>query len=330
MQLMKNKTAILLVVALVCGLGAAYLTSKVLADRSKAPAEEKVEVFVAKSSVPQYKPLKEPEKYFVKKSMTKSEAPKGAITKIEDLKNKRLKVPLGVDKVVTQSDLLDDKGTGAGMEGLVPEGHRAVAIKVNPETGAGGFILPHTKVDVVATMKRGDTKSTSQIILQDVLVLAVGAKTDRDETTQSMVAQTVTLALVPDDVMLIALASEVSQLRLALRPEGESKQQPLSAKKVSDFLKGKVDPSEEAETVTVAPGKPGLTPNGQALPTTEPTPENKPKPDWTVTVRLGDQYQAPKHYYLHQNGQYVPFPDAKKEEPKKEETTTPPATEKKD
>ena len=49
---MKPKTIILMVVAIVCGLAASYMTSRLLADRSKPEVEEKITVLVASKSLP--------------------------------------------------------------------------------------------------------------------------------------------------------------------------------------------------------------------------------------------------------------------------------------
>lgn len=336
---MKNKTVVLLVVALVCGLGAAFLTARLIADRSRPVQEEKVDVLVAKGPVPQYKALKEPEKYFVSKTVTKSEAPKGALTKLDDLRGKRLKVPLSQDKVVTQSDLLDEKGTGAGMQGLVPDGYLAFSIEVNPSSGVGGFVLPHTKVDVLATLKRNDVRSMAQIILQDVLVLAVGTRSDRDENTQSMVAQTVTLALTPDDAMKVALAADVANLRLALRGDGDNKQREVKPVKVGDFLRGMPGGPDDPDNIVQVPVKNGGSNLVAGLPldplTKAPAEEfKKPDPVWRVQIREGDRVRV-QEFYRNKNGDLVTGTDAKIEkvfgEAKKDETpTTPPATENKE
>jgi pilus assembly protein CpaB len=335
MQPVKNKTVVLLVVALVCGLGAAFLTARLIADRSKPQQEEKVDVLVAKGAVPQYKPLLEPEKYFVSKSVTKSEAPKGALSKFDDLRGKRLKVPLSADKVVTHSDLLDDKNTGAGMAGLVPDGFLAVSIEVSASSGVAGFILPHTKVDVLATLKRNDVRSTAQIILQDVLVLAVGNRSDRDENTQSMVAHTVTLALSPEDAMKVSLVSEVAQLRLALRGDGDTKQREIKPIKLEDVIKPTPgDPDSGTPVVTKNGGS--IVVGGLPLdPLTKAPAEEfkKPDPVWRVQIREGDRVRV-QEFYRNKNGDLVSGGDARAEkvstDPKKEETPTPPATDNKE
>src|SRR5438309_13982 len=85
---MKPKTMILMVVAVACGLGASYMTSKLLADRGKVTEEvEKVDVVVAKEKIPSWQVIKEPEKQFEVKKYLAESAPKNAISDINKLKD---------------------------------------------------------------------------------------------------------------------------------------------------------------------------------------------------------------------------------------------------
>src|SRR6185295_17183500 len=72
---MKPKTIVLMVVAIVCGLGASYLTSRVLAEREDqqptAPVVEKVTILVAKQQVNAQIKLVKPEEFFTEKQYVK-------------------------------------------------------------------------------------------------------------------------------------------------------------------------------------------------------------------------------------------------------------------
>jgi hypothetical protein len=61
---MKPKTMILMVVAIGCGLGASYMTSKLLAERGQQQGEQQVPVLVAKQKIQPWIPIKEPERLF--------------------------------------------------------------------------------------------------------------------------------------------------------------------------------------------------------------------------------------------------------------------------
>src|SRR4029453_19126572 len=46
------------------------------------------------------------------------------------------------------------KADGSGLkEATLPAGYRAISTEISPETGAGGFILPNDRVDVILTKR---------------------------------------------------------------------------------------------------------------------------------------------------------------------------------
>ena len=139
------------------------------------------------------------------------------------------------DEIITESRLVK-KGASAGLSIVIPEGMRAITIKVNDVIGVGGFVNPGDKVDVLSvykdrevagrdgTVKEGEP--FSKTILQNVLILATGDKLydpDSVSETGAMIVEQVTLALKPHDAEKLTLAAAKSLLHLSLRPYGENK-----------------------------------------------------------------------------------------------------------
>jgi pilus assembly protein CpaB len=217
---------ILMVVAVGCGLAASYMTSQLLAERGKAgpdDSEEKVKVLVAKKNLELGLLIDKPEEVFKIKLYLKGQEPEKALTDadIDKLKDHRLSKPLKTDEFVTAQDLIDKNQNT--LSARLPKGMRAVGIKVSIEQIASGFAsLPMSHVDVISVLRRGDTDSVSQILLEDVLVLAADAETGRGDGKNAMPATTVTLALSPEDAELVTLASEMGSLRLILRAFGDN------------------------------------------------------------------------------------------------------------
>jgi hypothetical protein len=81
---MKPKTMILMAVA--CGLGASYMTSKLLADRKQQEIPT-VPVLVARARVPAWQPIKGPEAMFEIKQYNADVAPAKPISDPERLKD---------------------------------------------------------------------------------------------------------------------------------------------------------------------------------------------------------------------------------------------------
>src|ERR1700722_2748432 len=159
---MKPKNMILLVVAIGCGLTASYLTSQLLANREKTIPT--VKVLVAKKRVAGYTLIKDPEALFVEKEFPENVAPKKAVTSFADAKDKRTNKVLNEEGVLLMDDLADAKSEG--LSATMGPGERAVAIKVNAEKSVAGFVLPGSRVDVVATVNSESNGKEAKIILQ--------------------------------------------------------------------------------------------------------------------------------------------------------------------
>jgi pilus assembly protein CpaB len=117
------------------------------------------------------------------------------------------------------------KGNGAGfMAAILPTGMRAVSTEISPETGAGGFILPNDRVDVILSKrdKNPDRSGApdivnSEIILANVRVLAIDQAPKEKDGQNAVVGKTVTLELKPEQAETLARARQTGTLSLALR-----------------------------------------------------------------------------------------------------------------
>ena len=114
---------------------------------------------------------------------------------------------------------LASKEAGAGLSPAIPPGLRAVSVKVNEVIGVAGYVLPGTRVDVVATVSptRQSTDMTSKVILTNVQVLAAGTKIERDVKDKPIPVSVVTLLVDPGQAERLTLASTEGKIQLALR-----------------------------------------------------------------------------------------------------------------
>ena len=115
---------------------------------------------------------------------------------------------------------LAPKDAGAGLPPAIPPGLRAVSVRVNEVIGVAGYVLPGTRVDVVATVSptQQATDITSKVILTNVQVLAAGTKIERDtDKNKPMPVSVVTLLVNPDEAERLTLASSEGKIQLALR-----------------------------------------------------------------------------------------------------------------
>lgn len=121
--------------------------------------------------------------------------------------------PIREDKLI--------KANGSGyMAAVLPAGMRAISTPISPETGAGGFILPNDRVDVllirVQKASTGDTYS-SETILSNVRVLAIDQTVEEKNGQRVVVGKIATLALNSRNAETLALATRLGTLALALR-----------------------------------------------------------------------------------------------------------------
>ena len=233
---MKPKTLILMVVAVTCGLGASYMTSRLLAERQPDVETEKVTILVTKKNLDMGTIIKNVDDLFEEKKFTKGEEPKNAIIKIDDLKKRFLKRSLRQGDHVTNEDLLNDNdGT---LQALMAQGYRAVGIRVNLESIAAGFAsLPLSRVDIIATVRRAtDKDSFSMVLLDNVLVLAADQRTMREENNGAMPATIVTVALKPEDALKVTLAREMGPLSLVLRKYNDTNKTDIARVTVEDIM----------------------------------------------------------------------------------------------
>jgi pilus assembly protein CpaB len=112
------------------------------------------------------------------------------------------------------------KADGSGfMAAILPTGMRAISTEISAETGAGGFILPNDRVDVILTRrdKAGPDAINSEIILPNVRVLAIDQAPKEKDGQNALVGRTVTLELKPEQAETLARARQAGTLSLALR-----------------------------------------------------------------------------------------------------------------
>ncbi|WP_407176970.1 Flp pilus assembly protein CpaB [Bradyrhizobium sp. STM 3562] len=117
------------------------------------------------------------------------------------------------------------KSDSGFMAAILPTGMRAVSTEIAPETGAGGFILPNDRVDVLLTrhLKNPDAKADeqdvvkSEVVLSNVRVLAIDQAPKEKDGQNAVIGKTVTLELKPEQTVTLAAARQAGSLSLALR-----------------------------------------------------------------------------------------------------------------
>jgi pilus assembly protein CpaB len=142
-------------------------------------------------------------------------------------------------------------GTKGGLSAIIPEGYRAISVRVNEVMGVAGFALPGTFVDLMVNLQRTeDNNPISKIVLERIQVLAVAQESSQDATKPKVVSA-VTLKVTPEQAEKIDLARSIGQLSLVLRNQSDTNVVETDGIRADDLM-GIVKP-KKPEPIAVAP-----------------------------------------------------------------------------
>jgi len=182
--------------------------------------------------------------------------PEGAFHKREELIGRGLIQPVVAFEPILPGKLASPEA-GAGLPPVIPEGMRALSVRVNDVIGVAGYVLPGTRVDVLVTVNPSDKREemTSKLILPNVQVLTAGTRIERDvEKDKPVSVSVVTLLVDPEQAERLTLASTEGKIQLALRNPLDKTAPETLGVKPAVLLAGAAAPARPAAPVRRAPG----------------------------------------------------------------------------
>ncbi|MDQ1590771.1 MAG: pilus assembly protein CpaB [Pyrinomonadaceae bacterium] len=216
---MRNKRLVFVMVgAVVFGLVAAFSVSRYLSG-TQAYAKNLNSVVVAKVDI-------QPGEKIIAEQLQSVQFPAGATPDGTFQSADKLIGRVAVVQIAAREPVTDYKlapeGSAGGLSAVIPEGYRAMTVKVDDVVGISGFVMPGALVDVVVVINpvenNGRENPISKIVLQNIKVLANGQNIDRpknDREPESVKA--VTLQVLPEQAEKLALASTEGKLQLVMR-----------------------------------------------------------------------------------------------------------------
>jgi len=144
----------------------------------------------------------------------------GAFAKVDEVLDRGLIATVAENEPLTAVKLAPVEA-GAGLPPSIPQGMRAVSVKVNEVIGVAGFVVPGTRVDVMATLsnRQAQQDSVTRVVVSNVQVLTAGTRYDQENAKDGkpIPSTVVTLLVSPEDGERIALAASEGQIMLTLR-----------------------------------------------------------------------------------------------------------------
>lgn len=199
-----------------------------------APVTTSEDVLVAARDVP-------PGQYLDAPSVRWQTWPKAGLAASFITKSKQPDIAKAIDGMIVRAPLVsgqpvtDSNTVRANTPGFLAatlgSGMRAISVAVSDRTGAGGFILPNDRVDVLLTRDMGGNNGKNfetKTLLRDVRALAIDQIIQQDKDKQAVVGHVATLELTPEQAELMAQAEQTGVISLALRRLGESNGTPLT------------------------------------------------------------------------------------------------------
>src|SRR5262245_7720419 len=229
---MRNKALIVVLIgAVLFGLIAAVSVSRFLS--SAAGGNDLGAVVIAKVELPLGAKIVTEQLTTVQ--FPRNAVPEGTFDSIDKVVGRITVTRIAPREPVTNSRLAPP-GTTGGLSAIIPEGYRAMTVRVDDVVGIAGFLMPGALVDVLVTISPQDNSSQgpiSKIVLQNIKVLASGQDLDQPKNEREPNAvRSVTLQVNPEQAEKLNLAASEGKLCLAMRnPIDQGDEQTLGANK---------------------------------------------------------------------------------------------------
>src|SRR5258707_14322315 len=144
---MRNKRLIIaLTGAVLCGLVGVMLVTRYLSN-VQAFTKDLGNVVVAKQEIPLGDKITAEQLGLA--PIPNGSLPEGVFRKMEDVVGRVAVTPIGIRETITNMKLAP-AGTGDGLSAVIPEGYRAMTVKVDGVVGVSGVIMAGSFLDIVA------------------------------------------------------------------------------------------------------------------------------------------------------------------------------------
>ncbi len=218
---MRNRVGLILFLAVVSGLLAAYLAFRFLRQPTvtavaQASEPAAAQVVLAARDLPAGHLVQPMDVRTV--SWPAGNVPDGFARETAEVVGRGLIASVRMNEPMLSSKIASPE-SGNGLPLAIPPGMRAVAVRVNEVIGVAGWVHEGQRVDVLVTLDQGAQidEPTLETVLQDITVLRIGQIQETNDRNEAVVVPVVTLAVTPDESQRLVLADTKGTIRLVLR-----------------------------------------------------------------------------------------------------------------
>ncbi len=223
----RNRLLLIGVVALMLGAFASFVAYRSLQARTGGNQVPGQDVVIAATDIPVGSRIEDKDLKVVR--FPSADLPPNSFHAKSKILGRGAVLPIQMGEFILPYKLAGENA-GFGMPTLIPRGMRAVSVRVNDIVAVAGFVIPGTHVDVLLTGNpsgSGDQQTTT--VLENVAVVAVGQKLERNSAGEPQTAPVITLLVSPDDAEKLTLASTQGHIQLALRNPLDTGQNTVAA-----------------------------------------------------------------------------------------------------
>ena len=172
-----------------------------------------------------------------------------------------VKNPVAAGEPVTEAKIVspDDRGF---LAAVLEPGMRAITVPVTVTSGIAGFIFPGDRVDLLlsypipapvpayaSAVKQNYEHRASQTVLRNLRVVGIDQRLE-GKPGEAVVAHTATFEVTPKESEIIALATEIGKLSLALRSLAPGADDSAAGATLADPVRASRTDSPVAESTT--------------------------------------------------------------------------------
>jgi pilus assembly protein CpaB len=221
--------------------------------------------------------------------------PAGAYSSTDSLIGRVTRVAIFEGEAIVPGRLAPS-GTGPGIEVKITPGKRAMGVRINDVAGVSGLIQPNSRVDVLVNLRTPDGgRQVSKLFMENMRVLSVGTRVERDAEGKAIEATTAALEVTPEEAERLAVAVSQGSIQLVLRGYGDPDSVRTKGANSSDVLSQLGSAPERAPEPAPRPAARRPTPQPRPAAPTPVAAAPPAKPDsLTVTVFRGADVQRQK------------------------------------